>query len=264
MEPRERDADLDDRLKEAIWQFRHQLAASVSEETYASADRAASSLLFAAECLLQPLPLDAADAVALSGSESKALNCIEAELRLRLAEKFCTDTEAMAARVRDLAELSVPFPPMAGEYLKLLSRCYILGFFPEMHIVAGAALELELEAAFRRMRIGAPDTIIGRIDAAYRLNWLSRPAREAAKAIWHRRKKAIHGAPELTAKPFDTVSLLGRVLLELCVVGIPDRAALVEELRLLNAPPEIADYILRMHERGWRHQRDLRRRRGTR
>ena len=264
------DIDLDDQMKDLVWQFRDQLHRNVDLDARERTERVVSSLLMAAESLTEPMPDEWREAIRdVDGPAND--DRLEGELRAGLALRFHASTEVMARRVRELAGHAVPFPPSSSGYVTLLTRCFVLGHFQEMSIVAGAIVEAELDAAFRGAKVPLPATPAGKsiqfskIDAAYQLGWLSRDGRRAAKTLWIRRNKVVHDDPDIGRQPFDTITLVGRVLHELCVAGLEDRASVAEHLDKLKLPPSLYASFMRFYERGWRHQQRLKRdrRRGT-
>jgi hypothetical protein len=160
----------------------------------------------------------------------------------------------MAKRVRELAAHVVPFPPSSGKYVHLLTRCFVLGHFQEMSIVAGAIVEAPVAPAGRSQQFS-------KISAAYEKGWLSRDGQSAAKTLWLRRNKVVHDDPEMGREPVDTIPLVGRVLHELCVAELRDRATVMEHLTKLHLPPSMYASLLRLYDRGWRHQQRLSHRR---
>ena len=185
-------------------------------------------------------------------------------LQIGLAEEYCTSTGEMAQRCLELSGCAFPGGPDAGAYVTLLTRCYIMGFFPETIIVAGSVLEQELSAAFLRAKLPLPaasgkSPIHQQIVFAQKAKWLSAEGAAAAKAVWLRRCKAVHLDPELVTQAADTVRLLAVVCQQLCVVGLISERAIIAMCEKYDVPAITRAVLLAHHAMMRKHELRMRR-----
>jgi len=149
-----------------------------------------------------------------------AKNEVNEAIQLELAHLLHADLPAMTERCRALADnlLTKSPGPQVSKFLRRLTRCYVAGFFPECVILCRSVLESAVSELFDSRGVPLPATPQGkstmrtRLDAAVRLNLLSREATDSAWTVWHRGNTAVHNDIEATSDVLGTLQMTLAVL----------------------------------------------------
>jgi hypothetical protein len=135
------------------------------------------------------------------------------ELEISIAFKQVGTLRGKAMRAYELVRRAVeaaPNPGVAG-YLRRMARCYISGFDAESVILARAVVENAVKELFDRRKEPYPARQPGEGEMAALLRvarqkrFLTAPAAEAARDVWHRGSKAVHNDPEAIKQVLDTI-----------------------------------------------------------
>jgi hypothetical protein len=135
-------------------------------------------------------------------------------LQPRLAREHLPDTEQMARRTLDLANLVVAARPTdrVRRFLRRASRLYITGLVNECVIMCRAILESALDERFARAKKQKPDKMRLRLDQALQGKWLDPETRRDAETVWARGNTAVHKDPDVVRDSLDTIRRTMRVL----------------------------------------------------
>lgn len=150
--------------------------------------------------------------LSLFGSEEEFVERVQ----IALARKYATDTEGMRERCLTLGQWALYDPPEKKavlNYLKRLSRCYILGLDSECVILCRAVLENALKHAYQSEAVLRPADDRGNyrletdIDAAKLFGWFDESDRRAAHKVRIRGNRAVHNDPYTTQEAQETVKM---------------------------------------------------------